>query len=50
MLTIYCNHSCVYENEGMCTLTHVTSVSELTNKSCVYFKRKGEDMKKTTKP
>ncbi|WP_176431420.1 hypothetical protein [Anaerovirgula multivorans] len=49
MITIFCNHPCVYENEGVCTLTHVTSASELSNKSCTYFKKKGEEHKKPNK-
>jgi len=47
LTTISCNHPCVYEDEGICTLTHVTSVSELSNKSCVYFKTKEEIKKKS---
>ncbi|SES90242.1 hypothetical protein SAMN05660297_00919 [Natronincola peptidivorans] len=49
MLTINCTHPCVYENEGICTLTHVTSVSEPNNKNCAYFKKKGDASKKSNK-
>ncbi|MBM7615161.1 hypothetical protein [Alkaliphilus hydrothermalis] len=44
MITIHCNNPCVYENEGNCTLTHVTSVSQPSHKSCAYFKNKAEKM------
>ncbi|ARE86158.1 hydroxymyristoyl-ACP dehydratase [Clostridium formicaceticum] len=49
MITIFCNHSCLYENEGICTLTHVTSVSELSDKSCAYYKEKENEIKKSNK-
>ncbi|WP_144414700.1 hydroxymyristoyl-ACP dehydratase [Clostridium aceticum] len=49
MITIFCNHSCVYENEGTCTLTHITSASELSDRSCAYYKQKGDETKKSNK-
>lgn len=46
MITINCNNQCLYENDGLCTLTHVTSVSEATERSCAYFKSKVEPSQK----
>jgi len=40
--TICCNHPCMYEDEGICTLTYVTSVTEINNKDCAYFRNKKE--------
>ncbi|MCC5910526.1 MAG: hypothetical protein JJT76_08835 [Clostridiaceae bacterium] len=49
MIIISCNHACVYEDEGICTLTHVTSVSELTNKSCAYYRERSVNKQKPNK-
>lgn len=43
MAMIQCSIPCLYEQEGECTLTHVTSVSNTQEQSCAYFK----DKKKT---
>lgn len=39
---IQCTSPCLYEREGECTLTHVTSVSNINEGSCAYFKNKKE--------
>lgn len=39
---IQCISPCLYEKEGECTLTHVTSVSNPQKESCAYFKDKKE--------
>ncbi|KAB3530022.1 hydroxymyristoyl-ACP dehydratase [Alkaliphilus serpentinus] len=46
MMTIHCTSNCLYQQEGQCTLTHVTSISEASNKSCAYFKNKESPLKK----
>lgn len=40
---IQCVNPCLYEKEGKCTLTHVTSVSNPQKEDCVYFREKKED-------
>ncbi len=40
---IQCTNPCLYEKEGKCTLTHVTSVSNPQKEDCVYFKDKKEN-------
>ncbi|GAB6086419.1 hypothetical protein [Alkaliphilus crotonatoxidans] len=45
MTTINCNHPCLYESDGVCTLTHATSITATTEKSCAYFKDKAEQKK-----
>ncbi len=43
MTMIQCTNPCLYQKEGKCTLTHVTSVSNPQKEDCVYFKNKKED-------
>lgn len=43
MTIIQCINPCLYEEEGECTLTHVTSVSNPQERDCVYFKGKNQD-------
>ncbi len=43
MAMIRCTNPCLYEKEGKCTLTHVTSVSNPQKEDCVYFKDKKKD-------
>ncbi|SCZ06903.1 hypothetical protein [Alkaliphilus peptidifermentans] len=44
MMTIHCTtNACIYENDGQCTLTHVTSVTNPIDKSCAYFKEKKKE-------
>lgn len=45
-MIIRCTSSCLFENDGLCTLTHVTSVSEPSENSCAYYKKKEETCKK----
>lgn len=39
MMNINCSEKCVYEENGKCTLTHVTPLSSLftTQADCAYF-------------
>jgi len=39
---IQCINPCLYEKEGECTLTHVTSVSNTQEQGCAYFRNKRE--------
>lgn len=38
---------CIFENDGKCTLTHVSTPSEVYNPQCIYFRPKDEENKKT---
>jgi len=49
MISIHCTQSCLYENEGNCTLTHVTSVTNSTNHICAYYKEKNKPERKPLK-
>ncbi|WP_156774379.1 hypothetical protein [Alkaliphilus oremlandii] len=46
MTMIQCTSPCFYEKEGECTLTHVTSISNVQDQGCVYFKDKKEGTEK----
>ena len=45
-MIIRCTSPCLFENDGQCTLTHVSSVSEPSDKSCAYYKKKEEACKR----
>ncbi|WP_192930241.1 hypothetical protein [Alkaliphilus pronyensis] len=46
MMTIHCTtSSCIYQNDGQCTLTHVTSVTNPTDNRCGYYKGKKNNKK-----
>jgi hypothetical protein len=41
---------CVFENNGKCTLTHVSTPSEVYNPQCIYFRpQDGENRKSKSK-
>ncbi len=43
MFNINCIDSkCIFENEGKCTLTHISSPSNYYNPDCLYFRPKEE--------
>lgn len=42
MIIIQCINPCLYEEEGQCTLTHVTSVIDPKREDCVYFREKNQ--------
>lgn len=46
-MTINCVESCVYQDNGICTLTHITKPTGEIKSGCPYFKSK---KKKTQKP
>ncbi len=48
MNMIQCISPCFYEKEGECTLTHITSVSNIQEERCPYFKGKREEEEKKT--
>lgn len=35
-MSINCSEKCIYQNDGICTLNHITTASGLNNK-CPYF-------------
>lgn len=41
-MIIPCSEGCVYQKEGLCTLTQVTSSSNTPLKDCPYFQSKEE--------
>ncbi len=44
MFNINCtNNKCLFENEGKCTLTHVSTPSEFFDPDCFYFRPKDND-------
>lgn len=51
MININCIISdCVFENNGKCTLTHVSTPSEVYNPQCIYFRpQDGENRKSKSK-
>jgi hypothetical protein len=49
-MIIRCTNPCLFENDGQCTLTHVASASEPSDKSCAYYKKKGTALKKEIDP
>jgi len=40
MININCTLNCFFENEGKCTLTHVSSISSTPHPSCLFFEPK----------
>ncbi|QEK12964.1 hydroxymyristoyl-ACP dehydratase [Crassaminicella thermophila] len=45
MININCCLPCFYENDGKCTLTHITSLSSTPHPQCVYFVPKEQNIK-----
>lgn len=45
-MIIRCTSPCLFENDGQCTLTHVSSVSEPSDNSCAYYKKKAAAINK----
>lgn len=39
---IACSEKCVYEEDGLCTLKHVTTPSSTPLKDCPYFTEKNK--------
>lgn len=53
MININCNLDCFYENDGKCTLTHVSSLSSTPHPSCLNYqpkKNKNPESKNKTEP
>lgn len=52
MISINCIiNDCIFENDGKCTLTHVSTPSSVYNPECIYFrptdkKNTGIDLRK----
>ncbi|SKC92508.1 hypothetical protein SAMN02194393_05498 [Maledivibacter halophilus] len=43
MININCTiHNCIFEKDGKCTLTHVSTPSNVYNPECIYFRPKYE--------
>ncbi len=42
MININCNLNCFYENDGKCTLTHVSSISATPHPTCLNFEPKNQ--------
>ncbi len=43
MININCTlNDCIFECEGKCTLTHVSTPSNIYNPECIYFRPKDE--------
>ncbi|MFZ5966084.1 MAG: hypothetical protein ACOYVK_02745 [Bacillota bacterium] len=40
MTNINCSLDCFFENDGKCTLTHVSIVSSTPHPQCVYYQAK----------
>lgn len=41
-MIIPCSEGCIYQKEGLCTLTQVTSSSKTPLEDCPYFRSKDE--------
>lgn len=39
-MLINCSENCIYQNEGICTLKHVTNSSGTPSEDCPYFREK----------
>lgn len=44
-MTINCSEKCMYESEGICTLTHIVNSSGLSLCNCPYFDHKDRKKK-----
>jgi len=40
MININCTLNCFFENDGKCTLTHVSSISSTPHPACLHFEPK----------
>ncbi|HYE10085.1 MAG TPA: hypothetical protein VEF53_07895 [Patescibacteria group bacterium] len=40
MILINCTDNCLYQENGMCTLDNVSSLSNTTNKGCEFYKER----------
>ena len=49
MININCTiNDCIFENDGKCTLTHVSTPSNIYNPECIYFRPEDEVRIKTS--
>lgn len=40
MMNINCSLDCIYECDGKCGLTHITSSSSTPHETCIYYRPK----------
>ncbi|MFZ5352529.1 MAG: hypothetical protein ACOZCL_07335 [Bacillota bacterium] len=50
MILIYCTESCIYQDDGHCTLDTITSLKNTTEKGCEYYEenKKHHDYRQIT--
>ena len=41
LILINCTENCVYQNDGMCTLNNVSSLSNTSHSGCEFYQKKG---------
>ncbi|EOD00475.1 hypothetical protein [Caldisalinibacter kiritimatiensis] len=46
-MTINCSENCIYQNDGICTLTYITKSAGTIKSNCPYYREK-EDYTKLT--